>query len=59
MESVKFDSKLAKCNKILIKTTKNNDNYKENDIFDILQWPKVSLAVFMFEASDTLMQKYH
>ena len=35
MESVKFDSKLAKCNEILIKTTKNNENDKENDIFDI------------------------
>ena len=35
MESVKFDSKLAKCNEILIKIAKNNENDKENDIFDI------------------------
>ena len=35
MESVKFDSKLAKCNEFLMKTTKNNKNSKENDIFDI------------------------
>ena len=52
-------NKLVKiCIKIALNWIKSTCIIKKM-IFLASKWPKVSCSMFMFEASDTLMQKYH